>query len=151
MPRQILPAVSLRSAKRLPAARTLFRVPNYLVCIAFWSIGRAIFRAASNFVPALREGRVTRRRRDLHSLGVPALPCRIVFGAGFDPAFAPSEPPQGGGITILAPGGTLIWRRRCNRCASQTALAKAMNAPSMTRLKERTRWPRTARKAWPRK
>src|SRR5882762_6025658 len=97
MPRQILPAASLRSAKRLPAARTLFRVPNCLVCIALWSIGRAIFRAASNFLPALRERRVTRRRRDLHSLGVPALPCRIVFGAGFDPAFARSEPPQVGG------------------------------------------------------
>ena len=151
MPRQILPAASLRSAQRLPAARALFLAANNLIYMALWSIGRAIFRGASNFLPALREGRVTRRRRDLHLSGVPAFPRGIVLGAGFDPAFAPSEPPQGGGITILAPGGTLIWRRRCNRCASQTALAKAMNAPSMTRLKERTRWPRTARKAWPRK
>ena len=79
--------------------------------------------------------------------GVPALPRGIVLGAGFDPAFAPSEPHQGGGMTILAPGGTLIWRRRCSRWASQTALAKATNAPSMTRLKERARWPRTARNA----
>jgi hypothetical protein len=135
MPRKILPAASLRSAQRLPAARTLFRAPNYLICMALWSIGQAIFRGASNFLPVLRERRV------------PALPCSIVFGAGFDPAFAPSEPLQGGGMTILAPGGTLIWRRRCNRWASQTALAKATNAPSMTRLKERARWPRTARNA----
>src|SRR5260370_29408630 len=88
MPTQILPAASLRSAKRLPAAPTLFRAANYLICIALWSIGRAIFRVASNFLPALREGRVTRRHPDLHSLGVPALPCSIVFGAGCDPAFA---------------------------------------------------------------
>ena len=151
MPTQILPAASLRSAQRLPAARALFLASNNLIYMTLWSIGRAIFRGASNFLPALREGRVTRRRRDLHSSGVPAFPRGIVLGAGFDPAFAPSEPPQGGGMTILAPGGTLIWRRRCNRWASQTALAKATNAPSMTRLKERTRWPRTARNAWPRK
>src|SRR6266478_4519945 len=57
MPRQILPAASLRSARRLPAPRTLFRVANYLICMALWSIGRAIFRVAANFLPALREGR----------------------------------------------------------------------------------------------
>src|SRR5712671_5360852 len=88
MPTQILPAASLRSANRLPAARTPSWVSNYLICIALWSIGRAIFRVASNFLPALREGRVTRRHPDLHSLGVAALPCSIVFGAGCDPAFA---------------------------------------------------------------
>src|SRR6266852_4064261 len=76
MPTQILPVASLRSAKRLPAARTLFRAANYLIYRALWSIGRAIFRVASNFLPALRERRV------------PALPCSIVFGAGCDPAFA---------------------------------------------------------------
>src|SRR6266446_4710605 len=95
MPRQILPAASLRSAQRLPAARALFLAANNLIYMALWSIGRAIFRGASNFLPALREGRVTRRRRDLHSSGVPAFPRGIVLGAGFDPAFAPSEPPQG--------------------------------------------------------
>src|SRR3984893_13466276 len=151
MPTQFLPAASLRSANRLPAARALFLAANNLISMDLWSIGRAIFRGAENFLPALRERRVTGWRPDLHSAGVPAFLRGIVLGAGFDPAFAPSEPPQGGGITILAPGGTLIWRRRCSRCASQTALAKATNAPSMTRLKERTRWPRTARKAWPRK
>src|ERR1700730_10594488 len=76
MPTQILPAASLRSANRLPAARTLFRAANYLICMALWSIGRAMFRAASNFLPALRERRV------------PALPRRVVLGAGSNPAFA---------------------------------------------------------------
>src|SRR6266481_8008358 len=57
MPTQILPAASLRNAKRLPAARALFSAPNYLICLALWSIGRAIFRVAANFLPALREGR----------------------------------------------------------------------------------------------
>ena len=56
MPTQILPAASLRSARCLPAARTLLRVANYLICIVLWSIGRAICRVASNFLPALREG-----------------------------------------------------------------------------------------------
>src|ERR1700730_9324126 len=151
MPTQILPAASLRGAKRLPAARALFLADNYLICLALWSIGRVIFRVAANFLPALREGCVTGWRPDSHSSGVPAFLRSIVLGAGFDAAFAPSEPRQGGGITILAPGGTLIWRRRCSRCANQTALANATNAHSMTRLEERTRWPRTARKAWPRK
>src|SRR6202022_3676449 len=56
MPTQILPAASLRSARRLPAARALLRASNYLICMALWSIGRAIFRVAANFLPALREG-----------------------------------------------------------------------------------------------
>src|SRR6266481_9485513 len=56
MPTQILPAASLRSAKRLPATRALFLAANYLICTALWSIGRAIFRVAANFLPALREG-----------------------------------------------------------------------------------------------
>src|ERR1700730_9384934 len=41
----------------LPAARPLSWVCNYLICMALWSIGRAIFRVASNFFPALRERR----------------------------------------------------------------------------------------------
>jgi hypothetical protein len=57
MPTQILPAASLRSADRLPAARGLLRVSNRLISIALWSIGRVIFRVASNFLPALRERR----------------------------------------------------------------------------------------------
>src|SRR5580704_9585796 len=57
MPAQILPAASLRSAKRLPAARALFLTANYLICLTLWSIGRAIFRVAANFLPALRERR----------------------------------------------------------------------------------------------
>src|SRR4249920_992279 len=56
MPTQILPAASLSSAQRLPAARALFLAANYLICLALWSIGRAISRVAANFLPALREG-----------------------------------------------------------------------------------------------
>jgi hypothetical protein len=76
MSTQILPAASLSSARRLPAARTLFWASNYLICTALWSIGRAVFRIASSFLRVLRERRV------------PALPRSIVRGAGFDPAFA---------------------------------------------------------------
>src|SRR5215470_6076931 len=57
MPTQILPAASLRSANRLPAARTRSWVSNYLIYIVLWSITQAIFRAAAHFVPALREAR----------------------------------------------------------------------------------------------
>src|SRR6266436_199443 len=76
MPTQILPAASLRTARCLPAARTLLRVSNYLICTVLWSIGWAISRVAANFLPVLRERRV------------PALPRRIVLGTGLDPAFA---------------------------------------------------------------
>src|ERR1700694_208504 len=41
----------------LPAARTLSWVVNYLICMASWSIGRAIFGVALNLLPALRERR----------------------------------------------------------------------------------------------
>jgi len=57
MPTQILPAASLRSANRLPAGRTLAWVVNHLICMASWSIGRAIFRIVLNYLPALRERR----------------------------------------------------------------------------------------------
>ena len=56
MPTQILPAASLRNANRLPAPRALVRAAYYLICIALWSIGRAIFGTVSNFLPVLREG-----------------------------------------------------------------------------------------------
>ena len=69
MPTQILPAASLRSADRLPAARGLLWVSNRLISIALWSIGWVIFRVASNFLPALREGRVYRRRIDQQPAG----------------------------------------------------------------------------------
>src|SRR5438477_334741 len=52
MPTQILPAASLSSAHCLPAARTLSSVSNYLICMALWSIARAVFRVAS-IVPEL--------------------------------------------------------------------------------------------------
>src|ERR1700738_1612234 len=80
MPTRILPAASLRSALCLPAARALLRVANYLICISLWSIGRAIFRAESNVLPALREscalprgveqGADDRRAVDLARVGV---------------------------------------------------------------------------------
>src|SRR5438093_463691 len=76
MPIQTLPAASLRSAQRLPAGRTLFWAANYLICTALWTIGREVFRGASNFLPALRERRV------------PPLPRGVDLGAGCDPAFA---------------------------------------------------------------
>src|ERR1700720_876546 len=55
MPTQILPAASLRSANRLPAARTPSWAVKYLIFLALWSIARAIFRAAANVVPASRD------------------------------------------------------------------------------------------------
>src|SRR5258708_39611359 len=55
MSTQILPAASLRNARRLPAARTRSWASNYLICMVLWSFGRAIFGVASNFLPALRE------------------------------------------------------------------------------------------------
>src|SRR5216683_7193405 len=63
MSKQILPAASLRSTNRLPAARTWVEGSNHLIWMALWSIGRAIFGAASNFLPALREA--SRRARAL--------------------------------------------------------------------------------------
>src|SRR3984893_17668660 len=80
MPTQIVPAASLRSTTRLPAAGALVRASNHLIWVVLWSIGRAIFRVASNFLPGLREGRAAQAA----PAGVPA-PCReIVFRAGFD-------------------------------------------------------------------
>ena len=58
MPTQILPAASLSSAQRLPAARALFLEANYLICIALRSIGRAISGVKTRFLP---EGREIRR------------------------------------------------------------------------------------------
>src|SRR6266436_8210632 len=79
MSTRLLPAGSLRSANRLPAARALFRASNYLIYRALWSIGRAIFGVAWNFLPALREGALpggveqladNRRAVDLARVGV---------------------------------------------------------------------------------
>src|SRR3984893_14437169 len=50
-----LPAASLRSASRLPAARVWFWVSKYLVYIVLWAKGRAIFREESIFLPESRE------------------------------------------------------------------------------------------------
>ena len=62
MPPQILPAASLRSIPRLPAARVLARASNHLIWMALWSIGQAIFRVEEDVLPALREGRAVRER-----------------------------------------------------------------------------------------
>src|ERR1700730_13931368 len=51
-----LPAASLRSPHRLPAARALLLASNYLICRALWSIGPTIFGVGSKFLPALRDG-----------------------------------------------------------------------------------------------
>jgi hypothetical protein len=62
MAMQILPAASLRSIPRLPAARVLVRVSNHLMWMALWSIGRVILRVEANVLPALREGRAAGQR-----------------------------------------------------------------------------------------
>jgi hypothetical protein len=49
MPTQIVPAASLRSACRFPAARALLGAVNHLICMVLSSIGRAIFGVALNF------------------------------------------------------------------------------------------------------
>src|ERR1700726_2074310 len=49
MSTQIVPAASLRSADRLPAAGALLGASNYLICRALSSIGRTIFGGGSDF------------------------------------------------------------------------------------------------------
>ena len=49
MPTQILPAASLSSACRLPAAQAPVRAANDLICNALWAIGWTIFRVIANF------------------------------------------------------------------------------------------------------
>jgi len=55
MPTRCLPAASLRTAYRLPAARVLMWVASYLIYKALWPIWRAISVVGSIFIPALRE------------------------------------------------------------------------------------------------
>jgi hypothetical protein len=52
---QSLPVASLRTTDRLPAARVLRRVYNYLIYMALWLIGPARSDFESSFLPALRE------------------------------------------------------------------------------------------------
>src|SRR6266446_3772872 len=63
---QSLPAASLRTGNRLPAARVLLRVVNYLICMFLSRVGSAISGRESSFLPALREtpggGRRSTRR-----------------------------------------------------------------------------------------
>src|SRR5205814_861083 len=49
MPTQILPAASLRSACRLPAARAPVRSATYLICAALRAIGSTIVWLVANF------------------------------------------------------------------------------------------------------
>src|SRR6266404_3293539 len=56
MSTQILPAASLRSGHRLPAALLRFRAANCLIRRTLWAIARAIFGVEPNFLPALRDG-----------------------------------------------------------------------------------------------
>ena len=69
MPTQSLPATSLRTGKRLPAARVLLRVVNYLICMALWLIGPAISGLESSFLPAFREAQGRVRRSTRHACG----------------------------------------------------------------------------------
>src|SRR6266481_10187263 len=57
MPTQSLPAASLRTADRLPAARVLVRVASYLIYKVLWPLRKASADAESSFLPALREVR----------------------------------------------------------------------------------------------
>ena len=59
MPTRILPAASLslpQERQTAPCCPNPVSAADYLICIALWSIASAIFRIASNFLPALREG-----------------------------------------------------------------------------------------------
>src|ERR1700730_17866510 len=60
---QSLPAASLRTVNRLPAARVLLRVSNYLIYMALWLIGPA--SSDPNRVFSLLSG----RRREWSSHG----------------------------------------------------------------------------------
>src|SRR5216684_635541 len=55
MSTQSLPAVSLRTGNRLPAARVLLWVSNYLIFLVLSLIKPAISDLESSFLPALRE------------------------------------------------------------------------------------------------
>src|SRR5437773_1908663 len=81
----ILPPSSLRSVIRLPAGQALFLAPNYLICGALWSIGRAIFGIVSNFLPVLREG---------------VLPGRVEQGANDRQAVAPGASSNSPGFIL---------------------------------------------------
>jgi hypothetical protein len=64
MPTQSLPAASLSTANRFPAARMLLCAINYLIYKALSSVIPVIFAAESNFLPALREATGRRSLRD---------------------------------------------------------------------------------------
>jgi hypothetical protein len=57
MPTKSLPAASLRTTDRLPAARIRLLRYNYLIYMVLWQIRRLLFGVESCFLPALREGR----------------------------------------------------------------------------------------------
>jgi len=59
MPTRILPAASLslpQERQTAPCCPNPIRASKHLICIPLWSIAWTIFRIASNFLPALREG-----------------------------------------------------------------------------------------------
>src|SRR5262249_33172473 len=72
MPSQALPAASLKSSKRLPADRAMSWASIYLICMALWSIKRAIFRVEAAFLPALSEEPSHPQRRRLGLTQVPS-------------------------------------------------------------------------------
>src|ERR1700730_2125156 len=69
MSTQCLPAPSLRTARRLPAARMLIRAGNPLLSRVLWAIWRAISVVESIFLPALREVPGGSSRSAGHALG----------------------------------------------------------------------------------
>ena len=56
MSTQGLPAASLRTAKRLPAAQGLAQLTNYLIYMTLWSIRMAISGIESSFSPCSQGG-----------------------------------------------------------------------------------------------
>src|SRR5437667_11803574 len=95
---QSLPAASLRTGHRLPAARLLLRVSNYLIYMVLWLIGPARSDLESRFVPALREA-----PESFH----------ISPWLGWTPLRSASRRCRGRRRSTGRSGGRQRWRREC--------------------------------------
>jgi hypothetical protein len=129
-----LPAASLRTAKRLPAAQGLAQLTNYLIYMTLWSIRMAISGIESSFSPCSQGGtagrlavsvaqqRRGRRRPRRHKPD--RNPQRLSFDEPqlyrrprhFGEHVGVPAPPQGGRICVgahsLTEGGRPTSRRR---------------------------------------
>ncbi len=68
-----LPAISLRTGNRLPAAQVSLWVVNYMIYMVLWLIGPAISGREWSFLPALREAPGGVRRATRHAYARPRL------------------------------------------------------------------------------